>query len=84
MTTSGGGMLASEDRAFIDKARFWSQQAREAFAHYEHTEIGYNYRMSNILAAIGRGQLQALDNRVKKRREIFNYYQSALKDVPGI
>jgi dTDP-4-amino-4,6-dideoxygalactose transaminase len=84
MTTSGGGMLASEDKALIDKARFWSQQAREPFAHYEHTEIGYNYRMSNIVAAIGRGQLQALDERVKKRREIFNYYRAALQDLPGI
>ena len=84
MTTSGGGMLASHDKALIDKARFWSQQAREPFAHYEHTEIGYNYRMSNIVAAIGRGQLQILDERVKKRRKIFHHYRAALKDVPGI
>ncbi len=84
MTTSGGGMLASHDKELIDKARFLSQQAREPFAHYEHREIGYNYRMSNIVAAIGRGQLQVLDERVKKRREIFNYYREALKDVPGI
>jgi dTDP-4-amino-4,6-dideoxygalactose transaminase len=84
MTTSGGGMLASEDKALIDKARFWSQQARESFAHYEHVEIGYNYRMSNIVAAIGRGQIQVLDERVKRRREIFNYYREALGDVPGI
>lgn len=84
MTTSGGGMLASEDKALIDKARFWSQQAREDFPHYEHTEIGYNYRMSNIVAAIGRGQLQVLDERVKKRRGIFDYYRSALQDLPGI
>jgi len=84
MTTSGGGMLASEDKALIDKARFRSQQAREPFSHYEHEEIGYNYRMSNIVAAIGRGQLQILDKRVKKKREIFDYYRSALKNVPGI
>jgi dTDP-4-amino-4,6-dideoxygalactose transaminase len=84
MTTSGGGMLASEDKALIDKARFWSQQARESFAHYEHVEIGYNYRMSNIVAAIGRGQMQVLDDRVKRRREIFNYYRQSLEDVPGI
>jgi dTDP-4-amino-4,6-dideoxygalactose transaminase len=84
MTTSGGGMLASEDKTLIDKARFWSQQARESFAHYEHVEIGYNYRMSNIVAAIGRGQIQVLDERVKRRREIFNYYLEALEDVPGI
>ncbi len=84
MTTSGGGMLASDDGELVEKARFWSQQAREPFAHYQHEEIGYNYRMSNILAAIGRGQLRVLDERVKKKREIFGYYFEALKDVPGI
>jgi len=84
MTTSGGGMLASHDKELIDKARFWSQQAREPFAHYEHTEIGYNYRMSNIVAAVGRGQLQVLDERVKKRREIFDYYREALQGLPGV
>lgn len=84
MTTSGGGMLASGDKELIDKARFWSQQAREPFAHYEHTEIGYNYRMSNIVAAVGRGQLQVLEERVKKRREIFDYYRAALQDLSGI
>jgi dTDP-4-amino-4,6-dideoxygalactose transaminase len=65
MTTSGGGMLASDDKALIDRARFLSQQAREPFPHYEHTEIGFNYRMSNVLAAIGRGQLAVLDDRVQ-------------------
>jgi dTDP-4-amino-4,6-dideoxygalactose transaminase len=86
MTTSGGGMLASDDGALIEKAQFWSQQAREPFVHYEHTEIGYNYRMSNILAAIGRGQLAVLDKRVQRKREIFDYYRAALGcgDVPGI
>jgi dTDP-4-amino-4,6-dideoxygalactose transaminase len=84
MTTSGGGMLASDDRELIEKARFWSQQAREPFAHYEHEEIGYNYRMSNILAAIGRGQLGVLDERIKRKREIFEYYRAALDNVPGI
>jgi len=84
ITTSGGGMLASEDKEFIDYARNLSQQARKDFPHYEHTEIGYNYRMSNILAAIGRGQLKVLDERVKKKREIFDYYQKALGDLPGI
>ena len=84
ITTSGGGMLASDDKALIDHARFLSQQAREPFPHYEHTEIGYNYRMSNVLAGIGRGQLQVLNERVKRRREIFDYYQKALGDVPGI
>jgi dTDP-4-amino-4,6-dideoxygalactose transaminase len=84
ITTSGGGMLASDDKEFIDYARNLSQQAREPFPHYEHTEIGYNYRMSNILAAIGRGQLRVLDERVKRKREIFGYYQKALGDLPGI
>ena len=84
ITTSGGGMLASDDREIIAKAHFWSQQARELFVHYEHRELGYNYRMSNVLAAIGRGQLQALDDRVQKKREIFEYYQANLSDLPGI
>ena len=84
ITTSGGGMLASDDGEFIEKARFLSQQARDEAAHYEHSEIGFNYRMSNVLAAIGRGQLRVLDERVKRKREIFEYYQKALKDLPGI
>jgi len=84
ITTSGGGMLTSDDKAFIDYARKLSQQAREDFVHYEHEEIGYNYRMSNILAAIGRGQLRVLDERVKRKREIFNYYHEALNDIQGI
>ena len=84
ITTSGGGMLASDDKGFIDQARKLSQQARENFSHYEHQEIGYNYRMSNILAAIGRGQLRVLDERVKKKREIFDYYQKRLGNIPGI
>jgi dTDP-4-amino-4,6-dideoxygalactose transaminase len=84
MTTSGGGMLASDDKDLIDHARFLSQQASDPFPHYEHSEIGYNYRMSNILAAIGRGQLKVLDERVKRKREIFDYYQGALGDIAGI
>ena len=84
ITTSGGGMLASEDRAMIDHARKLSMQAREPFPYYEHTEIGYNYRLSNILAAIGRGQLQTLDERVKVRRQLFAQYQQALSDLPGV
>lgn len=84
ITTSNGGMLASEDGLFIDKARFLSQQARDAAPHYEHSEIGYNYRMSNILAAIGRGQLRVLDKRVEKRRQIFEYYLRDLGTLPGI
>ena len=84
MTTSGGGMLASDDGELIEKVQFWSQQAKEPFVHYEHTEIGYNYRMSNILAAIGRGQLAVLDERVQRKREIFDYYRAALGCVTGI
>lgn len=84
ITTSGGGMLISDDSAFIEKARFLSQQARDPFAHYEHSEIGYNYRMSNILAAIGRGQLRVLEKRVAQKREIFDHYFKMLCDLPGI
>jgi len=84
MTTSGGGMLASEDGELIAHARFLSQQARDPFPHYEHTEIGYNYRMSNVLAGIGRGQLAVLDERVSRKREIFDHYYNSLKDFPGI
>ncbi len=84
ITTSGGGMLASDDEEFIEKAKFLSQQARDPDPHYEHSQIGYNYRMSNILAAIGRGQLKVLDERVKRKREIFDYYHKALGDMPGI
>lgn len=84
ITTFGGGMLASDDKDLIDRARFLSQQARDPFSYYEHSEIGYNYRMSNVLAGIGRGQLKVLDERVGRKREIFECYHSALKDVPGI
>jgi len=84
ITTSGGGMLASDDGALIEKAKFLSQQARDAAPHYEHTQIGYNYRMSNIVAAIGRGQLRVLNERVEKKHWIFDYYQKALADMPGI
>lgn len=84
MTTSGGGMLASQDRALIDHARKLSQQARDPAPWYEHTEIGFNYRMSNILAAIGRGQLEVLDDRVRRKREIFAGYQARLGGLPGI
>jgi len=84
ITTSGGGMLASDDEAFIEEARLLSQQARDPAPHYEHSRIGYNYRMSNILAAIGRGQLRVLDERVEKKRWIFAYYKQALGHMPGI
>jgi dTDP-4-amino-4,6-dideoxygalactose transaminase len=84
MTTSGGGMLASHNKALIEHARKLSQQARDPAPHYEHTEIGYNYRLSNILAAIGRGQLRVLDERVAAKRRIFEKYQQLLGDLPGI
>jgi len=84
LTTSGGGMLASDDKKILDYARYLSQQAREGLPHYEHMEIGYNYRMSNILAAIGSAQLKNLDCRLSKKREIYNYYKKALGDIQGI
>lgn len=84
ITTSGGGMLASHDSDLIDHARKLSQQARDPAPWYQHTEIGFNYRMSNILAAIGRGQLEVLDERVARRREIFDGYRTRLGELPGI
>jgi dTDP-4-amino-4,6-dideoxygalactose transaminase len=84
ITSGGGGVLAAEDRHWIDRARYLSQQARQPVPHYEHVEIGYNYRMSNILAAIGLGQLELLPARVDRRRAIFRAYQELLADLPGI
>jgi len=84
ITTSGGGMLVSERKDLIDHARKLATQARDRAPHYEHSEIGFNYRMSNILAAIGRGQLKVLKERVEKRRYIFEKYSEPLSDVPGI
>jgi dTDP-4-amino-4,6-dideoxygalactose transaminase len=77
-------MLASHDKALIDHARKLSQQARDPAPWYEHTEIGFNYRMSNVLAAIGRGQLRVLDERVARRRAVFAAYRSLLADLPGL
>ena len=77
-------MLASDDKELIEHARKLSQQAREPALHYEHAEIGYNYRLSNVLAAIGRGQLGVLDARVARKRDIFAKYQELLGDLPGI
>jgi len=84
ITTSGGGMLASADPDRIERARFLSQQARDPAPHYQHSELGYNYRLSNILAAIGLGQLDHLDARVARRRQIFSLYQSLLSNCPGL
>jgi len=84
ITTSGGGMLTSHDPALIEKARFWATQARDPAPHYQHSEIGFNYRMSNVLAAIGRGQLRVLEDRVNARRRNCAFYEQAFKDLPGV
>ncbi len=84
ITTSGGGMLVSPEEALIKKARFLATQARDLAPHYQHSEIGYNYRMSNVLAGIGRGQLRVLEARVDARRANCAFYQQAFADLPGI
>lgn len=84
ITTSGGGMLVSEDIEALKKARFLATQARDPARHYQHSEIGYNYRLSNVLAGIGRGQLRVLDARVKARRAVFERYFEAFSEVEGI
>jgi dTDP-4-amino-4,6-dideoxygalactose transaminase len=84
ITTSGGGMLVSEDGQAIEKARFLATQAREKERHYEHKEIGYNYRMSNIVAGIGRGQLHSLDGFIKLKKNIYYTYKKAFEDIPEI
>lgn len=84
ITTSGGGALFSADKKLIERARYFRQEAREPVPYYEHLEVGYNYRLSNILAALGRSQLKVLQDRVKRKREIFSFYQQAFKDDPHI
>jgi pyridoxal phosphate-dependent aminotransferase EpsN len=84
ITTSGGGMLVSDDIAFADRARKLATQARDPAPHYEHSELGFNYRMSNLLAAVGRGQLRHLSEKVARRRAIKRRYRDALEAVPGI
>lgn len=84
ITTSGGGMLVSDDEEKIQKVRFWSTQSREKARHYQHSEIGYNYRMSNIVAGIGRGQLKVLDERIAKKREIYEIYKNGFSDISEI
>ena len=84
ITTSGGGMLLTDRSEFVLEAKKLSTQSREEALHYEHAQVGYNYRLSNILAALGRAQLKSLDQYVEKRREIFNYYYNNLKNVEGI
>ena len=82
ITTSGGGMLLSDDEEAIKKARFWATQSREDFPWYEHKEIGYNYRLSNITAGIGRGQLIHLDEHISLKKAIYERYKTGLKDLP--
>lgn len=84
ITTSGGGMLVSNDEERIQKVRFWSTQARDKARHYQHSEIGYNYRMSNVVAGIGRGQLKVLDQRIKQKTDIYNRYKEGFKDISEI
>ena len=84
ITTSGGGMLISQEEALIRKAKFLATQARDAAPHYQHSEIGFNYRMSNILAGVGRGQLKVLGERVEARRSVFDRYRRELADVESI
>lgn len=84
ITTSGGGMLVSRNQAWIEKAKFYSTQAREAQSYYEHIEYGYNYRMSNVLAAIGVGQMEVIEERVAQKRRLFSWYEEFLKDVEEI
>ncbi len=84
LTTSGGGILISPHKELIDKARFYATQARDDAPHYEHTDYGYNYRMSNILAAIGVAQMEVLGERIAKKRQIFDWYKQSLEDINEI
>jgi len=84
ITTSGGGALLCQRRDYLEKACFLASQAKENAPHYEHSEIGYNYRMSNVLAGIGRGQMNVLSDRIQKRRLNFDFYKNQLAQLPGI
>lgn len=84
ITTSGGGMLIAKDEERLDKVRFWSTQARDLARCYQHSELGFNYRMSNVLAGIGRGQLKILQRRVEKKKYIFEYYKNAFSEIEDI
>jgi dTDP-4-amino-4,6-dideoxygalactose transaminase len=84
VTAGGGGMLVSDDETLVSRARHLATQAREPVPHYEHQDVGYNYRMSNLLAAVGRGQLQSLDAKVAARRATYAAYRRLLADVPGV
>lgn len=84
ITSSGGGILASTNKKWIDNARFLATQARESVSYYEHKEVGFNYRLSNVCAAILCGQLEVIEERVKRKREIYHFYKRSLQDLPGI
>jgi dTDP-4-amino-4,6-dideoxygalactose transaminase len=84
ITTGGGGMLVAHDKTFTDRARFLATQARDPAPHYQHSHVGYNYRLSNLLAAVGRGQLRVLEERVAQRRANNAFYRSALGALPGV
>jgi dTDP-4-amino-4,6-dideoxygalactose transaminase len=84
ITTGGGGMFVTDDRRLADRVRHLATQAREPVPHYEHRVIGYNYRLSNLLAAVGRGQMSTLDDKVRARRENTAFYRAALGDLPGV
>ena len=84
ITTSGGGMMVSNNKEYTDKSLFWATQARDKAPYYLHSEVGYNYRMSNVVAGIGRGQMTVLDERVKKKKYIYDTYKEAFKDIKEI
>jgi dTDP-4-amino-4,6-dideoxygalactose transaminase len=84
ITTSGGGILVSNNEEKIKKVRFWATQARDQARHYQHSELGFNYRMSNVVAGIGRGQMKVLDQRVAKKRYIFEFYKRELGPLEGV
>jgi dTDP-4-amino-4,6-dideoxygalactose transaminase len=84
ITTSGGGMLVSNNEERIAKARFWATQSRDPARHYEHSELGYNYRMSNVVASIGRGQLKVLNQRIQQKKAIFEFYNRELGSLEGV
>ncbi len=84
ITTSGGGMLVSDNEKDIAKARFWATQSKDEGRHYQHSELGFNYRMSNVVAGIGRGQLKVLDQRIEKKQYIFDFYKRELGGLCGI
>ncbi|WP_243293033.1 aminotransferase class I/II-fold pyridoxal phosphate-dependent enzyme [Bacillus sp. FJAT-47783] len=84
ITTSGGGMLVSNNEEKVAKVRFWATQSRDQARHYQHSELGFNYRMSNVVAGIGRGQLKVLEQRVEKKKYIFEYYKRELGDLCGV